>query len=125
MSDSRRQSPFGIRARLRKALSREPASAPTGPARVRFEGGPEGEVEAGTTVLDAARALGMTVTSYCGGFCSCGTCRVEILSGAEQLSAMQGNEQMVLGASNVAKGNRLACQAKLQGQVEVRVPDWF
>jgi 2Fe-2S ferredoxin len=69
--------------------------------------------------------MGVDLDHYCGGQCACGTCRVEILEGAQNLSAQDGMEQMVLGSTHVAAGNRLACQARLLGPVRVRIPEWF
>lgn len=69
--------------------------------------------------------LGLDLSHYCGGTCSCGTCRVEILLGAEHLSSPRGNETMVLGAEHLLAGDRLACQARVLGPVVVRVPEWF
>ena len=43
--------------------------------------GPRGEVAAGTTVLDAARALGVDLDSVCGGRGICGRCQVEVERG--------------------------------------------
>ena len=123
--DRKRDGLFGVRARLKRALSRE--RRPDGPALVRFEGNQSGEVEVnnGDTLLSAALALNLDVNHYCGGFCSCGTCRVEVVSGAENLSKPRGNEEMVLGSSNHAAGNRLACQARAHGPVVIRIPEWF
>lgn len=123
--DRKRDGLFGVRARLKRALSRE--SRPSGPARVRFEGDQSGvvEVEDGATLLSAALALNLDVNHYCGGYCSCGTCRVEVVSGAENLSKTLGNEEMVLGSSNHSAGDRLACQARVHGPVVIRIPEWF
>jgi ferredoxin len=126
-SDRKRDGLFGVRARLKRALSRE--RRPSGPARVRFEGVQSGvvevEVEAGETLLSAALALNLDVNHYCGGHCSCGTCRVEVVSGSENLSKTLGNEEMVLGSSHHSAGDRLACQARAHGPVVVRIPEWF
>ena len=96
-----------------------------GPVAVRFEGHGSVEVPAGTTLLVAARTAGVDVPHYCGGTCSCGTCRIEIVSGADNLSPAEGREQMVLGSERTRDGDRLACQARARGPVGVRVPDWF
>lgn len=105
-----------------------PGATDTRPAaagvRVRF-GAAEAVVARGTTLLESAHLAGVDLRSYCGGNCSCGTCRVEIVSGARHLSRAQGMEGMVLGADAAARGDRLACQAEVLGDVEVRVPEWF
>lgn len=97
---------------------------PTTGARVRF-GAVDVTVARGTTLLESALAAGVDLRSYCGGNCSCGTCRVEIVGGARHLSRPQGMEELVLGSEAAARGDRLACQAEVLGDVEVRVPEWF
>jgi len=85
----------------------------------------EGTVEKGTTLLSAAISLGVDMDHYCGGQCSCGTCRIEVVTGHEQLSERQSMEAMVLGAAHTAAGHRLACQARALGDTVVQVPQWF
>lgn len=106
---------------------RVPGASPrvqTGPVEVRF-GAQVVRVTRGTTLLDAARTGDVDLRHYCGGNCSCGTCRVEVVSGARSLSRRQGMEEMVLGADAASRGDRLACQAQILGDVEVRIPRWF
>ncbi len=97
----------------------------TGPVEVRFQGAAAGRFPAGTTLLEAARSLGVDLDHYCGGNCSCGTCRVEVVRGGEHLARMRSSEAMVLGHEAVRAGDRLACQARVLGPVEVRVPAFF
>lgn len=92
---------------------------------VSFKGKKAGEVVYGTTILAAARELKVDLDHFCGGHCSCGTCRVFVLSGAEHLSPVKMNEEITLGAEAAERGHRLACQAKAQGPVEVQIPDYF
>ena len=82
-------------------------------------------VPTGTTLLTIARQAKIDIDHYCGGQCSCGTCRVNIHSGANNLSRMCGMEEMVLGAAKTQNGCRLACQARVQGPVSFQVPRWF
>lgn len=79
----------------------------------------------GSTLLEVANAAGIDVRSYCGGNCSCGTCRVEVRSGAQSLSKRAGMEELVLGSEAAARGDRLACQAQVLGPVEIRVPEFW
>lgn len=108
-----------------RVLSREP-SVPEAPQAVRFVDPDgrvlaEGTIEPGTTLLRAAHLLDVDISSYCGGQCSCGTCRVDILAGDDHLTPRIGQEAMVLGAAQVSNGERLACQARVLGPVTVRV----
>ena len=114
----------GLVRRASDALRGEPAAA-TGPVHVRFEGRGEGSVPPGSTLLQAASHLGIDLNHYGGGTCSCGTCRVEITDGARYLSRPEPRERMVLGAVNTEKGDRLGCQARVQGPVVVRIPSYF
>ena len=137
MADDRRDGSLAgslLRRGLRRArsatdrvLGREGQG--TGTARVRFEL-PDGhsidaEVAAGTRLLHAAMAEGIDLSHYCGGTCSCGTCRVEIRGDARGLSPMEGREQMVLGFEAMQRGDRLACQARVLGAVSVSIPKDF
>ena len=110
--------------RFTDRLRGQPAT-PTGPVTVEFAGLSTGEVPGGVTLLEAARLLGVDLNHYCGGTCSCGTCRVVVVDGLRLLSRAEGREEMVLGASSTARGDRLACQARVLGPVKVRVPDRF
>lgn len=82
-------------------------------------------VPTGISILAIAAQLKVEIDHYCGGQCSCGTCRINVINGAKNLSRMDGMEEMVLGAANIQKGCRLACQARVQGPVEIEIPRWF
>ena len=90
-----------------------------------FEGRGSGPVPGGTSILAGALALDVDLNHYCGGMCSCGTCRVVIVAGADNLSRPEGNEELVLGDARHRHGDRLACQARLLGPVTVRIPERF
>jgi len=86
--------------------------------RVRFE--PEGktvEVRQGATLLDAARAAGVFVSSICGGDGICGRCRVQVLSGV-----VDAEPTALLSREEIREGYVLACQTRVTEDVEVRVP---
>lgn len=115
-----------LRGLGRRVLARvKPGARPEGPPFVVFDGRGEGAVPAGTTLLQAAESLRVDLTHYCGGTCSCGTCRVEILEGAHNLSRPEGRERMVLGPVHADRGDRLSCQAQVHGPVRVRIPSYF
>ena len=80
---------------------------------------------AGMSLLSIARDNGIELDHFCGGQCSCGTCRVKVTNGEGNLSKPSGPEQMVLGPKHLANCGRLACQARVTGDVEVEVPSWF
>ena len=81
------------------------------------------EVEKGISVLDAALRHKVEIFHTCGGNCSCSTCRVIVLSGAENLSKMDSDEAQVLDSFDLKGPYRLGCQALVFGDtVEVEVP---
>src|SRR3972149_7380333 len=86
--------------------------------------GKSGEVEVNTSLLDAAKALGIPLNHDCGGNASCTTCRVEVQMGQEQLSEIDFDEQDLLDREALSEPwHRLGCQAKVLGDVVVRVPE--
>ena len=131
------RSPFGFRRRIRRALrvggaaeDRTAGPAVDEPVKVTFRNG-DGEVVAeqivdqNTLVLSACKAAGIELDHFCGGQCSCGTCRVIVVSGGDGLSRIEPRESLVLGPSNTAKGCRLGCQARVQSSVDIQIPRWF
>ena len=82
------------------------------------------EVEKGTSILEAAMRHDVPIYHTCGGNCSCSTCRVRILSGAEHVSEMEPMEAEVLDAFDLQAPHRLGCQTLvLDGTVEVEIPE--
>ena len=91
--------------------------------------GKRGRFAAGTTVLQAARELGVDIDSICGGRGLCGRCRVipvegrfareNIVSRGAHLGPVTEEERERLGP---ATPGRLACRAPLTGDVRIDVP---
>ena len=54
------------------------------------------EVEKGISVLEAALRHGVPIYHTCGGNCSCSTCRVQVLAGAQNLTPVEIGEAEVL-----------------------------
>lgn len=77
------------------------------------------------SVLDIALTHGVQIEHACGGVGVCATCHVIVVTGAENLSPPTDDE---LDRADYAPGatpqSRLACQAVVQGDVTVRVPNW-
>jgi 2Fe-2S ferredoxin len=85
--------------------------------------GKSGVVTSNLTLLDAAKELGFPLNHDCGGNASCTTCRVEVQSGAEHLSEIDFEEQDLLDREALTEPrHRLSCQARVLGDVVVRVP---
>lgn len=86
--------------------------------------GKSGEVPENLSLLEAAERLGFPLNHDCGGNASCTTCRVEVQSGGEQLSEIDFDEQDLLDREALSEPwHRLGCQARLRGDVVVRVPE--
>ncbi|MCU0692298.1 MAG: (2Fe-2S)-binding protein [Polyangiaceae bacterium] len=80
------------------------------------------DVQAGTSLLRAARAVGAPVGSTCGGACACSGCHVVVQEGAEHLSEMDDDEETILTAAFAAQDrSRLACQSQVVGSGRVVV----
>jgi len=94
--------------------------------------GKRGSFPVGTTVLQAARELGVDIDSVCGGRARCGRCEVEpvegtfakegIVSSVKHLADLTEDEQLCLRDGQLKAGNRLSCQAKILGDIRIDVP---
>jgi len=80
------------------------------------------EVAAGTTILVSAVQNGLRLRNDCTE-AICGTDRVKILSGQEHLSDKNENEELTLEMMNAGPDDRLACVARIAGDVTVEVPE--
>lgn len=79
------------------------------------------EVPDGTTILHAAVRNGLQLRHDCTE-AICGTDRVRILSGKENLSEIGDNEGLTLEMMQAGADDRLGCVAKIQGDVVVEIP---
>ena len=94
--------------------------------------GKRGRVSRGTTVLQAARDLGVDLDSVCGGRAICGRCQVTLSEGAfpkhgiesraAHLSGLGENEVAYDEVDGLAEGRRLGCSARLLGDAVIDVP---
>jgi ferredoxin len=78
-------------------------------------------VASGETLLIGAAAAGVTLPQFCGGVAACTTCRVRVQAGARHLSPIELPEEEVLAESGILRTHRLACQARVFGDVEIEV----
>ena len=106
-----------------------PGSAP-GTADVSFTpAGRRGTFAAGTTVLEAARALGVDLDSVCGARGICGRCQVEVgarpgvQADPARLSAPSTTELGYTGRRPFPDGRRLGCAAQILDDVVIDVPE--
>jgi uncharacterized 2Fe-2S/4Fe-4S cluster protein (DUF4445 family) len=94
--------------------------------------GRRGRFEPGTTVLDAARRLGVDIDSVCGGRGICGRCQVEqsvgefakhkITSAPDHLTPFGTVEAEFRDLKGLAHERRLSCMAHIRGDVVIDVP---
>ncbi|MCK5346386.1 MAG: 2Fe-2S iron-sulfur cluster binding domain-containing protein, partial [Candidatus Heimdallarchaeota archaeon] len=78
-------------------------------------------VKPNTSIYEAARMNGIAIESICGGKGTCGKCRVLITKGGNFLTTLANSEKRFISDSEVQKGNRLACLAKVNSSAEIRV----
>jgi ferredoxin len=78
------------------------------------------EVAPGTTILVSAVQNGLHLRHDCTE-AICGTDRVKILAGQEHLSEKDENEELTLEMMNAGPDDRLACVARIVGDVTVQV----
>lgn len=85
--------------------------------------GLEVTAQPGESILECALNNDVPLQHACGGFCACTTCHVHVIHGAENLSPVEEDEKERLEstADELAPNSRLGCQAKIQGDVEVRM----
>jgi uncharacterized 2Fe-2S/4Fe-4S cluster protein (DUF4445 family) len=103
-----------------------------GPLVIFTPSGRRGHVASGTTVLDAARSLGVDIDSVCGGRGICGRCQVSvgigsfpkhgITSAATSLSPAGDVEAEYRERKGMAADRRLGCTATVQADCLVDVP---
>ena len=94
--------------------------------------GKRGRFPTGTSVLDAARSIGVDLDSVCGGRGLCGRCQVEagtghfakfgIESAPGHLSPPGEKEARYAARRGLADGRRLGCSALIEGDVVIDVP---
>lgn len=95
--------------------------------------GCRGKVAKGRTVLEAAREVGENLESFCGGKGICKKCKVLIAEGhfpkygvrssCNHLSPLKKSETRIFNKKQQSKGYRLACCAKIRGDVIVFVQE--
>ena len=94
--------------------------------------GRRGRFAEGTTLLDAARKLGVDIDSVCGGRGICGRCQVQqsigefakhgIVSRPDHLTPFGPIEEAYRADKGLAEDRRLSCAAHVQGDVVIDVP---
>jgi uncharacterized 2Fe-2S/4Fe-4S cluster protein (DUF4445 family) len=95
--------------------------------------GKRGEFASGTSLLSAARTLGVDLDSVCGGRGICGRCQVDVAEGEFAKHAIQSRadhltpwgeveSRYALKRGPLPAGRRLGCQAQISGDLVIDVP---
>src|SRR6478735_4292221 len=94
--------------------------------------GKRGRFPVGTSVLDAARQLGVYVESVCGGRATCGRCQVSVQEGNfakhgitssdDHLSPVGPKEERYDRVRGLSDRRRLSCSAQILGDLVIDVP---
>ncbi|WP_376742049.1 ASKHA domain-containing protein [Pseudorhizobium tarimense] len=94
--------------------------------------GKRGRFAVGTSVLEAARSLGVYVESVCGGRATCGRCQIEVQQGnfakhkitssLNHISPVGPKEQRYAEVRTIPEGRRLSCSAQILGDLVIDVP---
>ena len=95
--------------------------------------GRRGEVPLGISLIEASRLLGVDIEALCGEKRVCGKCKVRIEEGLfekfnidssmSHVSAWREGEKKFINEEEKKKGMRLACVARVEGDVLVFVPE--
>jgi len=107
------------------ALPDPPSSEPPPPDRVSIRFDPDGarprevRVPAGATLFDAASWNGIAVDSTCGGHGTCKKCRMRVVDGDVPVSRL---DPRAFSPDELRAGWRLACRARAEQDLRVRVP---
>jgi uncharacterized 2Fe-2S/4Fe-4S cluster protein (DUF4445 family) len=104
----------------------------TDPLVLFMPSGKRGRFAVGTTVLEAARQLGVYVESVCGGRATCGRCQIEVQDGhfakhgitsaADHISPVGAKERRYAEIRSLPEGRRLSCSSTIQGDLVIDVP---
>ncbi|NDV86877.1 DUF4445 domain-containing protein [Aurantimonas aggregata] len=107
-------------------------SGETDPLVLFMPSGRRGRFARGTSLIAAARSLGVHVESVCGGRGICGRCQVEIVEGAfakhqivsaaDHLSPVSATEIRYAEKRVLKPGRRLSCATSIEGDLVVDLP---
>lgn len=78
------------------------------------------ECPAGETLLACSLSAGLPLVHACGGQAKCSTCRVMVVEGEDSLSDPTAEERAMADRLRFPPGVRLACQARVRGDVAAR-----
>jgi 2Fe-2S ferredoxin len=92
---------------------------------VRFE--PSGQalsVPSGTSLLEAARRVGLPVASSCGENGVCARCGMEVLAGSAELPSETPQEMEIKLRNRIDPRLRLSCRVEVRAAITATAPYW-
>ncbi len=115
-------------------MPNQPSSKPLVHRLILVPSGRQGDVLHGTTVLDAARGLGVEIESICGGRRTCGKCLVSLERGTFPKHGITSTDDHLTSPDETERAyaekhgidlneRRLACSAHIIGDVLIAVPE--
>ncbi|MDO4991840.1 MAG: NADH:ubiquinone reductase (Na(+)-transporting) subunit F [Prevotellaceae bacterium] len=94
--------------------------SPSGQVTLTVNGDTKLTVNQGGSVMATLNENGIYLPSACGGKASCGQCKLQILKGGGEIL---DSEKPHFTRKEIKDNWRLGCQAKIKGDMEVRVPE--
>ena len=95
---------------------------PQGDAKILINGNDEKSpsVKPGVSLLSSLAANNIFIPSACGGGGTCSQCKCQVLSGGGEILPTEVSH---FSRNEVKNNFRLACQVKVKGDMEVKIPD--
>lgn len=81
-------------------------------------------VDIGANLMDSIMSQNIPVASSCGGDGVCAKCKLEILSGAQNLSKETELELFLKERNEIPHNYRISCQTQVLGDVTVDTKYW-
>ena len=94
--------------------------SPSGQVTLTVNGDTKLTVDQGNSVMATLNENGIYLPSACGGKASCGQCKLQILKGGGEIL---DSEKPHFTRKEIKENWRLGCQAKVKGDMEVKVPE--
>ncbi len=82
------------------------------------------QIEKGSNLMKSLLENGRPVASSCNGDGVCAKCRIQILSGSENLSAPNETELFLREKFQLKANERISCQTEILGDITVDATYW-
>ena len=82
------------------------------------------QIEKGKLLFDAAIEIGLPVASSCRADFVCGKCNMQVVCGAENLSAQEPHELKLLRRDKKPESDRISCMTRIYGDCTVKTTYW-